>query len=182
MVRDARSVLARGAGCSYGDAALNAGGMVVAMLGVDCIGAVDAIAQTVSVDAGVRLGVLSDHLARQGWALPVVPGTRHVTVGGAIAADVHGKNHRSNGSLSSWVRSMDLVTPLGASTVSPVADPELFWATTGGMGLTGIVTTAVLSVAPIGSGWYRSTTRRTADLDDISGRDADLFRRRICRG
>jgi decaprenylphospho-beta-D-ribofuranose 2-oxidase len=135
------------------------------MLGVDRIGAVDHSAHTVALDAGVRLGVLADHLAREGWSVPVVPGTRHVTVGGAIAADVHGKNHRGSSSLSRWVRSIHLVTPTGDRTVSRSEDPELFWATTGGMGLTGIIVGAVLQLDVRGSGWFQSKSWRSADLD-----------------
>ncbi|MBB2909786.1 decaprenylphospho-beta-D-ribofuranose 2-oxidase [Streptosporangium becharense] len=158
-----RGVAARGLGRSYGDAAQNAGGLVL-----DCTGltgwTLDETTGTVTAAAGVGLHELLAGLVPRGWFLPVSPGTRHVTVGGAIAADVHGKNHHVDGSFGAHVRSLTLVTADGASrTLGP--DDRLFWATVGGMGLTGVITEAVFRCVPIATSRMRVDVERTRDLD-----------------
>jgi len=102
-----------------------------------------------------------------GWFVPVTPGTRYVSVGGAIAADVHGKNHHRDGSFARHVTELVLATPLGTVTVSPEEDPELFWATAGGMGLTGIVLGATIRLMPIESTWMWVENRPFHRLDDL---------------
>jgi decaprenylphospho-beta-D-ribofuranose 2-oxidase len=102
-----------------------------------------------------------------GWFVPVSPGTRQVTVGGAIAADVHGKNHHVAGSFARHVRSADIVLPGGElRTVTERSDPELFWATTGGMGLTGLIVRAVIQLKRVATARVRVDTVRTADIDE----------------
>jgi decaprenylphospho-beta-D-ribofuranose 2-oxidase len=111
-----------------------------------------------------------------GWFLPVTPGTRHVTVGGAIAADVHGKNHHRDGSIGRFVRSLDLVSPhLGPRRLSPETDPELFWATVGGMGLTGVITEVTLQLTP-GTPTMIVDTHRCPDWESLLSALADQER------
>ena len=104
-----------------------------------------------------RFVELLRHLAAEGRTLPVVPGTRHLTVGGAIASDVHGKNHVRDGSFARHVHSFTLLTPnLGATDVSAESAPELFAATLGGMGLTGLISQATLATVPLGTGAWKA--------------------------
>ena len=161
-----RGVIARGLGRSYGDAAQCAGGLTIDTSRFASIGAIDPQTGLVEVGGGTSLDALIRVSLPQGWFIPVSPGTRQVTVGGAIAADVHGKNHHGDGSFCSYVTSLSLVTPVGLHTVHPETDPELFWATAGGMGLTGIVVKATLRLTRIKTAWAVVDTERFADLDD----------------
>ncbi len=160
-------VIARGLGRSYGDAAQCSGGLTVDASGLSSVDEVDADAATVHVGAGVSLHELMRRVIPQGWFVAVTPGTRYVSVGGAIAADVHGKNHHRDGSFARHVVDMTLATPRGTVTVSPDADPELFWATAGGMGLTGIVLDATLRLIPIETTWMQVENRPFTRLDDL---------------
>jgi decaprenylphospho-beta-D-ribofuranose 2-oxidase len=120
----------------------------------------------VTVGAGLSLDEVIASALPQGWFVPVTPGTRQVSVGGAIAADVHGKNHHRDGSFGDHVLEMHLVTPTGERTVSPTVDPDLFWATLGGMGLTGVVTRVTLRLTRV------STDRVLVDTDRFDTLDA----------
>jgi decaprenylphospho-beta-D-ribofuranose 2-oxidase len=161
-----RPVLARGLGRSYGDAACNGGGIVVDMTGLDRFVGFDAESRYVTVEAGVSLDALISWAVPRGWFVPVTPGTRQVTVGGAVAADVHGKNHHRDGALGSWVRRLRLATPVGEACLSPQRDPEAFWATVGGMGLTGVVIEATIELIPIESSLVRVDTERAEGLEE----------------
>ena len=104
-----------------------------------------------------------------GWFVPVSPGTRQVTIGGAIAADVHGKNHHLAGSFAGHVTSFDILFPCAGGephTVTPDADPELFWATAGGMGLTGLITRATIRLKRVESSLVSVDTVKTGDVDE----------------
>ncbi|MEA2217213.1 MAG: decaprenylphospho-beta-D-ribofuranose 2-oxidase, partial [Solirubrobacteraceae bacterium] len=141
----ARGLIARGAGRSYGDAAQNGDGTVIDMTALAGITALDSRTGEIEVGAGTTFAELLEALAQRGLTLPVVPGTAHLTVGGAIAADVHGKNHPRAGSIARQLRSFALCTPAdGEIEVSESEQPELWAATLGGMGLTGVITAATL--------------------------------------
>ena len=161
----AGGLIARGLGRSYGDNAQNAGGLVVDATGVTGLRHLDE--GLVTAEAGTSLDQLMRWLVPLGWFVPVSPGTRYVTVGGAIANDIHGKNHHSSGSWGNHVRSLTLRTPAGETLVlGPDHSPELFWATVGGLGLTGIVLDATFDVLPIETSSLLVDTDRTQDLDE----------------
>ncbi|MEU1721975.1 FAD-binding oxidoreductase [Nonomuraea sp. NPDC005692] len=172
-----RGVVARGLGRSYGDAAQNAGGLVLDCTGLDAW-SFDEHTGVVTAAGGVSLHEVMTALVPRGWFVPVSPGTRHVTVGGAVAADVHGKNHHRDSSFGAHVRSLTLVTADGAARVLRPGDP-LFRATVGGMGLTGVVAEATFGCVPVETARMRVDVRRTADLDetlDVMTRTDDRYR------
>ncbi len=141
--RDQGSVIARGLGRAYGDSALNRDRGVLLQTRLDCMQAFDAERGIVACEAGVSLADIIRHFLPRGWFLPTTPGTKFVTVGGAIAADVHGKNHHVDGSFGCHVLDLKLLTAHGSVLeCSPSNRPELFWATVGGMGLTGVILSA----------------------------------------
>lgn len=160
-------LIARGLGRSYGDAAQSAGGVVVDTACFDSIGSVEPETGIVEVGSGVSLDELIARSLPLGWFVPVSPGTRWVTVGGAIAADVHGKNHHRDGAFCSHVTSLTLATPTGTRVVGPDTDGELFWATAGGMGLTGVITGATLQLTRVETSWMVVDTERFGVLDDL---------------
>ncbi|HSN02692.1 MAG TPA: FAD-binding oxidoreductase, partial [Acidimicrobiales bacterium] len=169
-------VIARGLGRSYGDAAQLAGGVVLDNSGFDAMSPVSAEG-LVTVGAGVSLDDLLALSIPQGWFIPVTPGTRQVSVGGMIGADVHGKNHHRDGSISAHVRAMRIVTPVGTFETSPTQEDALFWATMGAMGLTGVVTSVTFQMIPIETDQVLVDTDRFDDLDAVmaemsSGDDA----------
>jgi len=174
----ANGVIPRGLGRSYGDAAQNAGGDVVRCTQLDRILEMDVAKGTCTVEAGVSIEMLMRVFLPLGWFPMVVPGTRFVTVGGAIGSEIHCKFR--HGSFADSVERMVLVTPeRGALTVGPDDDADVFWATAGGMGLTGVVTEASLQLQPVETAHMIVDNERAANLDDCMARmleDDDRYR------
>jgi len=172
LVRGAppRSLIARGLGRSYGDAAQLNNGTVIELPAFDRI-ELDAASGTVTAGAGVSLDQILRAIVPAGFFLPVTPGTRNVTVGGAIAADVHGKNHHVDGSFGHHVQRLVLVDGKGSLRVlTPSSQGNgdqaaLFWATVGGMGLTGVIVEATFSLIPITTSLISVDTTRYRDLE-----------------
>jgi len=166
--RTGRGLLARGLARSYGDAAQNAGGDVLDMTAADRVLDIDLATGEIEVEAGISLDRLMTLFVPMGFFVPVTAGTRYVTVGGAIAADIHGKNHHVAGSFAQHVAWLDLLLADGTvRRVGPDQDAELFWATAGGMGLTGVILRARVRMKPIESSQILVDTDRTPDLDSL---------------
>ncbi|MDY6824073.1 MAG: FAD-binding oxidoreductase [Thermodesulfobacteriota bacterium] len=147
--------IAHGLGRSYGDSAL--GENVLLVTPMNRVVHFDDATGVLRCEAGISLGEVISALLPRGWFLPVTPGTRHVTVGGAIASDVHGKNHHLDGSFSRWVHDFTLMLADGSVvTCSANENPDLFHATCGGMGLTGIVLSATLRMRRVVSAYMDS--------------------------
>lgn len=165
---DERGVIARGLGRSYGDPAQNAGGTVIDMTPLNRIHDIDPDTGVVDVDAGVSLDQLMKAGLPHGLWVPVLPGTRQVTIGGAIGCDIHGKNHHSHGSFGNHVLSMDVLTADGEiRTISPYGDGcALFWATVGGVGLTGLVLRAKIQMKKTETAYFIVDADRTENLDE----------------
>lgn len=163
-----RGAIARGLGRSYGDQAMNAGGLVVDASGVSGLLELDRQAGTARVLAGTSLKQLLREIVPLGWFVQVTPGTSNVTVGGAIANDVHGKGHHVTGSFGSHVHSMVLALPDGTRRVlTPDETPREFWATCGGMGLTGTIVEATIGLRPIETSLLRVDSDRAPDFDTL---------------
>ena len=175
---DVRGVIARGLGRSYNNAAQSADGVVISTARMNRIIELDATTGLVTCEAGVSLEQLMVAGLPAGWFVPVSPGTRQVTIGGAIAADVHGKNHHVAGSFARHVSSLQILLPDGdVRTVTSSSDPALFWATAGGMGLTGIIVRATVQLKRVATSRVRVDTVRTADIDETMAMLAEHDRR-----
>jgi len=158
--------LAHGNGRSYGDVALNDGHTLVRTRWLDRYVGFDPENGILECEAGVLLSAVVEDFGPRGWFLPVVPGTRHVTVGGAIANDVHGKNHHAMGSFGDHLESLRLLRSDGTVIdCSPGQNADWFAATVGGLGLTGLITHARLRLRRIPSGWMAVEARRFRGLD-----------------
>lgn len=161
-----RGVLLRGLGRSYGDAAQNAGGTVLTLEGSAEEAVLDRTAATVTAGAGVSLHDLLKVIVPQGFFVPVTPGTRFVTVGGAVASDIHGKNHHVEGSFGNHIRRLTLMLADGTiHEIGPDQNPTLFWATVGGMGLTGVILEATFTLIPIETSLCTVNTIRCRNID-----------------
>mgnify|MGYP001941433316 FL=1 len=170
-----RGIIARGMGRSYGDPAQNGGGLVVDMTPLNRIHSIDPDTGIVDVDAGVTLDQLMKAALPYGLWVPVLPGTRQVTIGGAIGPDIHGKNHHSAGSFGNHVLSMELLVADGRVLhLEPTGkNSELFWATVGGMGLTGIILRARIQMTFTETAYFIADTDRTDTLDETIAAHSD---------
>lgn len=160
------SFIARGMGRAYGDPALSRHA-VLSLLPSDRILSFDETTGRVTCEAGLVLADLLDIFVPRGWFIPVTPGTKFVTIGGMIAADVHGKNHHKEGSFGDHVESLVLATADGyVLDCSRMANAELFFATCGGMGLTGVIVAATFCLKRIETAYIRQKTLRARNLDE----------------
>jgi len=165
LFQDNGSVTPRGLGRSYGDSSL--GKHLVSSQRLNHMLSFDDESGVLHCQAGVSLSDILEVFVPKGWFLPVTPGTKHVTVGGAIASDVHGKNHHVDGCFGDHVMFLDIVTGNGKTVrCSPEEHPELFHATCGGMGLTGIIRSAAFRLKPIQSAFIDQITYKASNLDE----------------
>ena len=165
---DESGILAFGGGRSYGDAAFNDGGRSIVTERLDGIGAFDAESGVLVCGPGVTIRALTEAFLPRGYLSAVNPGTGFATLGGAVANDVHGKNHDRVGSFGDHLLWLDLALPSGeVRRVSPAADPELFEATIGGIGLTGVIVRLCLQLMPVPSAHLQVHERRMADIDEF---------------
>lgn len=159
-----KKILAYGLGRSQGDSCLNDGGVLLDTHHLDRFIAVDYERGAVTCEAGVTLAQILELVVPHGWFLPVVPGTQQVTVGGAIANDIHGKNHVTHGTFGHHVHSFILMRTDGAHTCSLTENPNLYAATIGGLGLTGLITTATIKLRPVPGPWVATDVLSYASL------------------
>ncbi|HLN80380.1 MAG TPA: FAD-binding oxidoreductase, partial [Thermoanaerobaculia bacterium] len=160
------SYIARGLGRSYGDAALNRDGGVVSFVRLDRMLAFDPETGMLECEAGVSFEEILRSFLPRGYFLPVTPGTKFVTVGGAIASDVHGKNHHRVGTISAFIRDLRLLTPGGEIVeCSRETNPEVFRATIGGMGLTGFIVSARMRLQPVETAYVLVDYEKAQNID-----------------
>lgn len=165
---DYEQYLARGLGRSYGDTAVNEDGALIDMTRLNRFIGFDEETGVVHCEAGVSLAEIMEAFVPRGFMVPVTPGTKFVTVGGAIANDVHGKNHHAHGAFGEFVESFDLLTPAGELlTCSREENADVFWATLGGIGLTGIILEARVRLTPVESAYFKVDYYRARNIEDI---------------
>ena len=162
------SLIARGQGRSYGDAALNQAGRVLLTERVNRILELDVEQGILRAEAGTTLAEILPVIVPKGWFLPVTPGTKFVSMGGCVAADVHGKNHHHDGSFGDHIVSLEMILADGKHvTCSSSEQPELFWATVGGMGLTGIIGEVTIKLLPITSAYMKVQNHAAENLEQL---------------
>lgn len=160
--------LAIGNSRSYGDVGTNKYGAVILMHGHDHFLDFDSETGCLKVEAGVQLGEIQNLFYKWGWGLPVTPGTQFATIGGAVANDVHGKNHHSFGSFGNHVISLRLLrSDRGVISCSATEHPDLFFATIGGLGLTGVILDVTIALRALKSGWLTTMNKPFHTLSDF---------------
>jgi len=175
----ARTVLPFGLGRSYGDSCLNSDNSLIPIAEFDHFISFDPGTGVLQAEAGTSLRAILETFVPKGWFLPVSPGTKFVTLGGAVANDIHGKNHHIAGTFGRHVRRFELLRSNGERLVcSPTEHPELFAATIAGLGLTGLITWIEIQLIPIRSPYLNTRTTKFRNLDeffDISSESDALF-------
>ncbi|WP_141736783.1 FAD-binding oxidoreductase [Oligoflexus tunisiensis] len=167
LLRD-HQFLCHGLGRSYGDSCLPSGGTALLLSPLRKLRSFDEKTGLLSAEAGLSLAELLDFIVPRGWFIPVSPGTRYVTLGGAIANDIHGKNHHKRGTFGCHVTEMEVLRSNGETIIcSPWREPEFFAATIGGLGLTGVISWCTVQLIPIASAFLETETIRTTGLDDF---------------
>lgn len=160
--------LARGLGRSYGDTAIIPDGALIDMTRINRFIAFDADTGVLECETGVSIAEIMDAFIPRGFMIPVTPGTKFVTIGGAIANDVHGKNHHAHGTFGNFVESFELLTPKGDHLhCSREENSDVFFATLGGIGLTGIILTARIRLTPVESAYFSVDYYRAKNIEDI---------------
>ena len=160
--------LAYGMGRSYGDVCLNPGGILWQTKGLDRFIRFDPVSGRLVCEPGVLLRDIQELMVPRGWILPVTPGTQFVTVGGAVANDVHGKNHHVAGSFGDHIKQLTLLRTDGSLIIcSPTIEPAWFQATVGGMGLTGVITEVEIELHKIAGPWLQVETLPYENLDEF---------------
>lgn len=168
------TMLVFGNGRSYGDVCLNADGTLLRTRRMNHFIDFDRATGRLVCESGVLLKDILDLVIPQGWFLPVTPGTRYVTLGGAIANDVHGKNHHVRGSFGHHVLRLELLRSTGERMVcAPAEQSEWFHATVGGLGLTGMIVWAELQLMPVSSAFMVTESKKFGSLDDFWALNAD---------
>jgi FAD/FMN-containing dehydrogenase len=172
-----KTALPRGNGRSYGDSCLNDGGMLLDTRGLDRFIAFDPTTGILRCEAGVLLADILALVVPQGWFIPATPGTQLVTVGGAIANDVHGKAHHRDGTFGRHVCRFELLRSDGSRLLcSPSENAPWYRTTIGGLGLTGLILWAELALKPIGSPYIDAETIRCGDLEELFALSAESDR------
>jgi FAD/FMN-containing dehydrogenase len=173
-VRAQHSVLPYGNGRSYGDSCLNTAGALLQTRGLDKFIAFDGATGALACESGVKLNDILQLALPRGWFLPVTPGTRFITIGGAIANDVHGKNHHVAGTFSRHVRRFELLRSDGKRLLcTPDQNPDWFAATVGGLGLTGLITWAEIQLRRVPGPWMQVETIRYSNLVEFMALSAE---------
>ena len=165
MLQENNSIIARGNGRCYGDSSLNT--TIFSTRRLNRFLDFNRPENTITCESGVLLGEILEVIVPQGFFLPVTPGTKFVSVGGAIAADVHGKNHHEDGCFAEHIFSFELLRENQTVTCSRIKNSDLFWQTCGGMGLTGIILSATLILRPIETSYISKSTIQCADLERV---------------
>jgi len=160
------TLICRGQGRSYGDAAISSRGLVLLTEGLKRIHRFDAATGRLTAEAGMTIGDILREFVPRGWFPPVTPGTKHVSLGGAVAADVHGKNHHRDGTLGNHITELELILADGSRRrCGPTENSELFWATVGGLGLTGMITKVTVQLISVETPYVVAQHLRATNLE-----------------